>query len=123
MEGHPPSMAAFLVQLIPLLIEIEKTLQGIKVENRIYKVQGFAHDLKLFIRDPEEIQKCYEKIKKFEEVSGLEIKRDPKREKCHALPFGKHEEYKGWPNWVTVKNKTKIVGILYTNVKHQLEKN
>ena len=46
--------------------------------------------LQLFIRKEEEIKEAYEVIVRFEDVSGLEMHRDPRREKCQALPFGNH---------------------------------
>ena len=39
--------------------------------------------------------------------------RNPEREKCKALPFGTHRNFKGWPDWVTVKDKINIVGGLF----------
>ena len=44
--------------------------------------------------------------------------RDPKREKCQAVPFGDHKEYQNWPEWVTVKNKIKVVGVVFSNDEH-----
>ena len=41
--------------------------------------------------------------------------RDPKREKCQAIPFGEHREHLDWPKWVTVKNKIKVVGAVFSN--------
>ena len=60
--------------------------------------------------------KTYQKvIENFERISGLEMHRDPGREKCQALPFGKHKEEEEWPFWITVKTSIKVVGIYYTN--------
>ena len=36
--------------------------------------------------------------------------RDPKQDKCNVLPFGDHREHQDWPEWVTVKNRIKVVG-------------
>ena len=121
MEGHPPSMAAFVTQIIPLFSALEKVLDGIKIRNQIERLKGFADDVKVIIRRPEEIGLCYKIISRFEEISGLRMHRDPLREKCQALPFGSHREYKHWPVWVTVKNRIKIVGIWFTNERNKLE--
>ena len=88
MEGHPPSMAAFVLVLIPLMIILERILQGIEVECKRHKLKGFADDLKLFLKRPEEIKLCYIAIERFESVSGLKMHRDPARGKCQALMFG-----------------------------------
>ena len=37
-EGHPPSMAFFVIQLIPLIVSLEEVITGIKVEGKINKV-------------------------------------------------------------------------------------
>ena len=44
--------------------------------------------------------------------------RDPKREKCQALCFGDHREHQDWPAWVTVSNKIKVVGAIFSNNEH-----
>ena len=52
MEGHPPSMAAFVVGLIPLMIELEQKINGIQTwDNKTHKLKLFADDLKLFFSD------------------------------------------------------------------------
>ena len=121
MEGHPPSMAAFVLQMIPLTVALEEILNGIEVHEVTHKVKGFADDVKLFLGDLREVDKSYEIINKFEKVSGLEMHRDPTREKCQALPFGRHREHTEWPDWVTVKSEIKVVGIVYTNKQDKFE--
>ena len=122
MEGHPPSMAAFVLQLVPLTYALEEVITGIKVNEKIHKVKSFADDVKLFLKDLSELETCYKAIEKFEKISGLEMHRDPGREKCQALPFGKHKGEDRWPTWVTVKTSIKVVGIFYTNEHQNLEK-
>ena len=53
-------------------------------------------------------------IEGFENISGLKMHRDPERRKCQALPFGRHVEYVNWPEWVTVQEAIKVVGIYFT---------
>ena len=116
MEGHPPSMAAFVVSLIPLMYSLDERLSGIKTsDQKCHKIKLFADDLKLFLSKPEELVLIYDIICNFEKVSGLEMHRDPSREKCQALPFGSHREYQNWPVWISVKNKIKIVGGFFSN--------
>ena len=116
MEGHPPSMAAFVVSLIPLMNTLEEEITGIvTTDNRIHKIKLFADDLKLFVSKLDDIDKAESIIKKFENVSGLVMHRDPSRGKCQALPFGKHRSFTGWPSWITVKNEVKIVGAMFSN--------
>ena len=115
MEGHPPSMAAFVISLIPLMYDIEKKVSGITLENKTHRLKMFADDLKLFISNLNEVQIVSNSIMRFEAVSGLEMHRDPHRNKCQALPFGQHRQFIRWPEWVSVKNQVKIVGAIFTN--------
>ena len=121
MEGHPPSMAAFVVGMIPLMNSLEEKLIGIKIdEGKTHRIKLFADDMKIFIANRREIDTAYNIIEKFEKVSGLEMHRDPARQKCQALPFGEHRNISEWPEWVTVKESMKVVGAMFSN-KESLE--
>ena len=118
LEGHCPSMAAFVVSLIPLMSALEEKLTGIEaagIGNQ--KIKLFADDLKVFIRNTSEIKSVYEVICRFEKVSGLKMHRDPARGKCQALPFGSHRQFQSWPDWVSVRDKIKVVGGLFSNIE------
>ena len=115
-EGMSPSMAAFVTVMIPLLVSLDEVLEGIvSVSGKMHKAVGFADDCKIALKKPEEINEVYLIIEKFEAVSGLEMHRDPAKEKCQALTFGSHRLYQHWPDWMSLKSIIKIVGILYTN--------
>ena len=117
MEGHPASMAGFVVSLIPLMIKMEGTLRGITTNKKNHKCKFFADDCKAFISDIEEIDDLLKLIEEFEGVSGVRMHRDPQKGKCQALPFGDHKQYKDWNRWpwVSVQNKVKIVGAIFCN--------
>ena len=122
MEGHPPSMAAFVVAIIPLMKALEMVVSGITTpDDQVHKVKVFADDLKLFLGDLKEIQDCYNAIEGFENVSGLKMHRDPARGKCQALPFGRHGDFKDWPAWISVRKSIKVVGIIFTNERNRFE--
>ena len=95
----------------------------ITFDDQIHKIKLFADDMKIFVQDLKEIEGVYSIISKFEQISGLEMHRDPAREKCQALPFGKHRLNKKRPEWVTVKNSIKVVGIIFSNEGHMEELN
>ena len=117
MEGSPPSMAAFVLCLAPLMVSLEEVLEGIQTGDDInHKVKAFADDMKLCLADPKEIPVVYDLICKFEAVSGMKMHRDPRREKCQALPFGTHRDIQDWPEWVTVKDAIKVVGAWFSNI-------
>ena len=122
MEGHPPSMAAFVVSLIPMMVSLEEKLQGIQEDGiKKHKIKMFADDLKCFLKETGEVEVVYEEICKFEKISGLKMHRDPLRDKCQALPFGNHRSFNSWPAWVSVKDKIKVVGGVFSN-KEKFEK-
>ena len=119
LEGHPPSMLAFVISLIPMMLSLEEVMSGIVTrDGKCHKIKLFADDLKGFIGDIQEIDMIYDVICRFENISGLIMHRDPKHEKCQAVPFGDHKEYQNWPEWVTVKNKIKVVGVVFSNDEH-----
>ena len=119
MEGHPPSMVGFVISLIPMMLVLEEVMSGIVTrDGKCHKIKMFADDLKGFIGDIQEIDRIYDIICKFETISGIVMHRDPKREKCILLPFGDHREHQDWPEWVTVKNKMKVVGAIFSNNEH-----
>ena len=122
MEGHPPSMAAFVIGLIPMMQVLEERLGGIEdAEGRTHRIKLFADDMKVFMTDVSEIDCLYTTISEFENVSGLMMHRDPARGKCQALPFGSHRDFQDWPEWVTVRSSMKIVGVIFSN-SESLEK-
>ena len=117
MEGHAPSMGAFVLGIAPLGHVLEEELEGVTTSDGIkHRVKAFADDAKLVIKDLDsEVPKVFDIINRFEKVSGMEMHREQKREKCQAVPFGSHRSYANWPDWITVKNEVKILGINYSN--------
>ena len=95
MEGHPASIAAFVVSLIPFMVKLDQNVTGLEVDGIIHKSKLFANNLKLFIKDLNEIFSIENIINDFEIVSGVKIHRDPSRGKCQALSFGTHQQFQG----------------------------
>ena len=119
-EGSPQSMPAFAAIVGPVLERLDKEMEGISdTAGKKVKVLSFADDTEVFLKNPEEIHKLEEVIEKFEKVSGLEMHRDPSKDKCQALTFGSHRDYKDWPAWVSIKEEIKVVGIHYTNKREK----
>ena len=117
MEGHPASMGGFVIAMVPLMNVMESVMEGLVVEGKNHKIKMFADDLKGFIKSLDEITAIEKIIEKFEKISGVILHRDPAREKCQALPFGKHKEFKNWDYWpwITKKETIKVVGALFSN--------
>ena len=69
MEGHPPSMAAFVVSMIPLMKHLEEGLTGIRTdEGRNHKIKLFAEDMKIFLGNLSKIEIAYNVIGKFKSI-------------------------------------------------------
>ena len=52
MEGHPPSMAVFVVGLIPLLNKLEQKMTGIRtMDAKTHMIKVFRDDLRLFLSE------------------------------------------------------------------------
>ena len=97
-----------------MIVVLEEKLEGIKTKRLgNQKLKMLADDVKLFLRETKEIQTTYEVICRFETVSGLEMHRDPKREKCQNNQF--------WLEWITVKEKIKVVCGVFCN-KEKVQK-
>ena len=116
MEGHGPSSFLFVVAILPLMLELQKNLKGIEIgDNLNHRVKSFMDDFKCFLTDEKEIYVVDSVITKFENVSGLKVHRDPSKQKCNILCFGRHRNFNSWPSWVNVANKVKIVGAYFSN--------
>ena len=56
LEGHPPSMLAFVISLIPMMLSLEEVMSGnVTRDRKCHKIKLFADDLKGFIGDIQEI--------------------------------------------------------------------
>ena len=61
MEGYPPSMAAFVVSLIPLMYSLDEKMLGISTSDRkTHKYKLFADDLKLFLNNMNELTENFD---------------------------------------------------------------
>ena len=106
-QGDIPSMELFSFGIDPLLVLLNRILQGIlicslpvhglrlqhcppppPVELR-YKVIGYADDSKPAISTMEEFTMVDKSLTLFEEASGCKVHRDPANMKCKFLPLGR----------------------------------
>jgi hypothetical protein len=57
---------------------LEEQILGIETpDHKCHKIKLFADDLKLFLRNTEELDLIYGIVCNFEKISGLEMHRDP----------------------------------------------
>ena len=106
-QGDLPSMHLFGFGIDPLLVYLEKRLQGILIaslpvhgptldpsiplpplEER-YKVIGYADDVKPAVTNIEEFSMIDYAMALFEKASGCRLHRDPTSKKCKFLPLAK----------------------------------
>ena len=125
MEGHPPSMMAYVISTIPLINALETKLTGIKVFNTLFCSRSFADDTKIFLSDPSEVYIVQDLVFAFEKVSGVMLHKDKSLKKCNVISFGNHRQYNNWPFWVNVTDKVKIIGGIFgnsCNIEHENSK-
>ena len=105
-QGCPGSMGWFSVAIDPLLLYLMKHLSGIPIctlptfgpcledgippfISEVYKVFGYADDVKPAVSSVSEFALVDEAAKLFELSSGCALHRDPVAGKCKVLPLGK----------------------------------
>ena len=105
-QGDIPSMDLFCYGIDPLLLRLERLLQGIliagipvhgptlrgmpplpRLEQR-FKVFGYADDTKPAIVSKQEFITVDKSLALFEKASGCKVHRDPENKKCKFLPLG-----------------------------------
>ena len=58
MEGHAPSMGAFVIAAAPFGHALEEVLEGIETNDGVlHKVKAFADDAKVFLKNVDRIEK------------------------------------------------------------------
>ena len=105
-------MLLFLYNVDPLIIYLEKRLEGIllykrpvlgpvlegqgplKAQEERYTVKGYADDIKPVVKSMEEFIMIDRIIDKFEMASGCAVHRDPTQDKCKMLLLGKWKNLK-----------------------------
>ena len=106
-QGDLPSMHFFSFGIDPLLVYLEKRLQGIVISSlpvhgpachgqpslaplqERYKVIGYADDVKPAITNMSEFNIVDKAMELFENASGCRLHRDPLTKKCKFLPLAK----------------------------------
>ena len=132
-QGDLPSMHLFCYGIDPLLIYLEKRLQGIVIastpvegpvqfltpplqpfEER-YKVIGYADDVKPAITTMEEFMLVDKAMALFEKASGCKLHRDPANKKCKFLPLARWRgtlQQEDIPcNYMTISDHLEMVGV------------
>ena len=132
-QGDVQSMEIFSFGIDPLLILLERTLQGILIASTPvlgpslqhaqplpplelrYKVIGYADDSKPAITTMAEFTLVDKALSLFEQASGCKVHRDPSSMKCKFLPLGRWRntlQQKDIPcNYMTLSDHLDMVGV------------
>ena len=107
-QGCPFSAVCFLNMINPLIRKLKKDPQvkGVTIRNIEYKINAFADDITLILKDEASLQKAMKIIKDFGEISGLKTN----QEKTEIMAIG------NWQGPVRIQGykmveKMKICGI------------
>lgn len=106
-QGCPLSPFLFIlaVELLSIYIKNDHDLKGITVFGKEIKITQLADDTAIFLQDKSQVGKAINNIKKFSEVSGLELNLS----KCEILCLYKCNEQTIYN--INVKENVKYLGI------------
>ena len=105
-QGDITSMIFFVIAMEPLLKSLKRLLKGITISKvkvqgplpkgmkgplyleDVYKIIGYADDLKIAIRSINDLIMAVNQCKKMEMASGVKLHRSPTKGKCRMMPIG-----------------------------------
>ena len=143
-QGDLPSMELFCFGIDPLILRLERLLQGILITSipvqgptlqhqpalppheLRYKVIGYADDNKPAITTMEEFSVVDKSLEIFERASGCKLHRDPASKKCKFLPLGRWRnslQQSDIPcNYMTISDHLDMVGVTLMASWHKTRK-
>ncbi len=109
-QGCPISPKLFILatQLLTLLIDYSKEIQGITIFDKEFKISQFADDTSIFLKDKSMVDKTLEIISFFSKASGLSLN----IKKCELFPI--HTSSDSSIASIRVKSEVKYLGITIT---------
>ena len=145
-QGDPIAMVLFIIYVEPLLMMIRKSIKGMAVMGKSWRMgenpgnlfvgtgdqmprtcatqldEDYVDDINAVLEDAKEMIVIDEVFKKFEDFSGAILNRS---EKTKCMGLGCDLGRKTWPlKWVKVVDNVKIFGVkLYPTYKETLEVN
>ena len=116
-QGCPISPLLFIltVELLAINIRSDKNIKGIQVlgAHRALKIQQYADDTTLFLRDLIDFREILSKIKAFGLYTGLELNKN----KSNAMYISNTKQQNTKKYGIKFLNKLKILGITFSNQK------
>ena len=112
-QGDPIAMLLYILYAEPLLMYIEMSISGLRIENFVQSTESYCDDLNVFTDNEEDLLIVDEAVRKFELVSGAILSRN---HKCKVIGFGSWRKKKNWRlPYLTTVDEIKIFGIFIMN--------
>ena len=116
-QGCPISPLLFIltVELLAINIRYDENIKGIRIPggHRALKIQQYADDTTLFLRDLIDFREILSKIKAFGLYTGLELNKN----KSNAMYISNTKKENTLKYGIKFLNKLKILGVIFSNVK------
>ena len=108
-QGDPLSMVLYIIYIEPLLMYLERTLSGLKIEGISQTIEAYCDDVNVLTDCLEGLPKVDIAVRKFEAFSGAILSRS---QKCKLLGLGAWKSKVNWPlKYVQVVSEIKVFGI------------
>ena len=126
-QGDPIAMILYIIYVEPLLLHLEKNLQGLSIQAQGQTglvcqqvVEAFCDDVNILTENCNDLLKVEDSIRKFEDMSGAILSRNFK---CKIMGLGGWKERKDWPlSYIRTEEEIKIFGMFVRNLPCIVEK-
>ena len=104
-------MILYIIYIEPLLLYLERTLEGLHVSGIPQVTESFCDDVNVVTNNLDDLEKTDVAVRKFEAISGAILSRNFK---CKILGIGKWKTKQDWPlPYIRTESEVKIFGILF----------
>ena len=108
-QGDPIAMLLYILYVEPLLLYLERNLQGINISGIHQKGESYCDDVNVMTEHLEDIVKVDHAVQEFEEFSGAILSR---AKKCKIIGFGRWRTKVDWPvDYVQTVDEVKVFGV------------
>ena len=110
-QGDPLAMILYILYIEPLLLHLERSLEGIKIGTFHQVTESFCDDENVVTSNLYDLEKTDAAVKKFEAMSGAILSRNSK---CKIMGIGRWKTKKDWPlAYIRTESEVKIFGIYF----------
>ena len=108
-QGDPLSMFLYVIYVEPLLVLLEKKLQGLVVGNIRQVLEAFCDDIDVFVTNEDDLTALNTAVVEFEKASGAILSRN---KKCKILGLGRWSKRTVWGlDFLQPVKEVKVFGI------------